>query len=117
MNQHIVCINCPKGCRLTVEINDGKAGKVTGNQCQRGIEYARQEAVMPMRTFTGLMRTSGSDAVFSVRTNRPIPKSILLQCADELRRCHPLGPVKSGDVIRENILGTGSDILATSDAS
>ena len=39
MNQiEKTCIVCPKGCRLVVDVIDGKSGKirVSGNQCKRG---------------------------------------------------------------------------------
>ena len=49
--RYLTCIVCPVGCRLTVEMEDGKVLKVSGNECKRGEEYARKECVNPVRTF------------------------------------------------------------------
>lgn len=37
---NIICIVCPKGCRLTVDEN---TLAVTGNGCPRGAEYGKNE--------------------------------------------------------------------------
>lgn len=41
---NIVCIVCPKGCRLTV---DDKTFEVTGNNCPRGAAYGKTELTSP----------------------------------------------------------------------
>ena len=114
VKKELVCINCPLGCRLSVVLENDKVKKISGNHCQRGLEYGHQEAVLPLRIFTGLMRTN-ADHPLSVRSDRPVPKSILLQCAAELRRHRPFEPVKTGTVILKNICGTECNILATRD--
>ena len=40
MEQMITCINCPIGCRMTVNVDNGQVVSITGNGCKRGIEYA-----------------------------------------------------------------------------
>lgn len=49
MEHQITCINCPVGCRLQVVVEDGEVKSVTGNSCNRGITYAKQECVAPDR--------------------------------------------------------------------
>ena len=115
MKKELICINCPMGCRMTVTMADGQVTEVTGNHCKRGDTYARQEAVCPMRVLTGNMKCADCPTPFSVRTAAPIPKAMLLQCAAELKRHHPPLPICMGDVVIENILNTGVNVVATVD--
>ena len=39
--KELVCIVCPKGCRLSVDEENGFA--VTGNSCPRGEEYGKRK--------------------------------------------------------------------------
>ena len=98
-----------------VEVELGAVRHVSGQSCNRGECYAKQEAIQPLRILTGNMRAAGCRRPFSIITNKPIAKDLLLACAAELRRHHPEPPVFSGDVVIENILGTGCDVIATQD--
>ena len=89
MKKELVCINCPIGCRLDIEIKNDVVSSVDGNLCRRGENYARQEAVMPLRVLTGNMKPHGCSWPFSVITDRPIPKDMLLACALELKITAP----------------------------
>ena len=112
----ILCINCPRGCLMTaVRGTDGKLS-VSGNYCARGTAYAVQELTAPTRVLTGLMRLKGAQVPVSVKTDRPVPKELLLRCAEELGKMHPEGPVKRGDVLVKDLLGTGCSVVATRDS-
>ncbi len=115
MEKQLVCINCPLGCRLTVKIKDGSVVSVTGQSCKRGAEYAGQEAVEPLRVLTGNMKAQGCERPFSVRTDKAVPKGMLIMCAQELKRHRPALPIAMGDVILKNLLGTGCCVIATQD--
>ena len=115
MKKEFVCINCPLGCRLSVQLDGDTVQEVSGNRCKRGADYARQEAVCPMRVLTGNMRAQGCERPFSVRSSGPVPKSMLLRCGQELKKIHPPRPVRMGDVVIHDILGTGVDVIATRD--
>lgn len=111
MIKNITCINCPMGCPLTVEIN-GDDIKVSGNTCKRGDVYGKQEVTSPKRVVTSLVRIKDG-AVVSCKTNVAIDKAMIFKVLDELRKVEVTLPVKIGDVIIENVLGTGADIVAT----
>ena len=37
MQKNIICVSCPMGCGITVELNDSsEVVSVTGNTCKRG---------------------------------------------------------------------------------
>ena len=48
MVKDIICVACPMGCQISVELNDdGEILSVTGNTCKRGDAYARTECTHP----------------------------------------------------------------------
>ena len=115
MNRELICIGCPSGCRICVETDGNRVLEIGGNRCEKGYAYAAQEAVAPMRVLTGLMRAEGCEKPFAVRSDRPLPKDRMLECAAELKRKRPKAPVRIGDIVYADILGTGADIVATQD--
>ena len=104
MTKELICINCPRGCRLSVEMDGQAVLSVAGNAYRRGKTYALQGAVCSMRVLTANMKAAGCSRPFSVRSAAPIPKARLLDCAAELRNHRPPLPIRAGDVILENIL-------------
>ena len=111
----MVCIVCPKGCRLTVTGNDGEY-TVSGHSCARGIEYGKNELLNPLRTLTSTVKISGAaHGRLPVKTSGPIPKAMIMTAVDMLDNIEVCAPVCCGDVIMQNILGTGIDFVATRD--
>lgn len=114
MEQTITCINCPVGCRMTVTLSDaGEFISVSGNTCPRGASYARQECTLPERMITAVIPVEGSSVPLSVKTAKPVPKALIPDVMRELGRVHPTLPIEPGQVIIPDVLGTGSDIIAT----
>lgn len=113
MHKTLICINCPLGCQITTTFDEQGNISVSGNRCRRGAEYAMQEVAFPMRILTGNMKVEGTKKPLSVKTDAPIPKSMLLECAAELKCHRPVPPIAIGDVIIHNILDTGANIIAT----
>ena len=109
---NLICITCPKGCHLTVdEENDYK---VTGNACPRGAEYGRNEMLHPVRVITSTVKIEGADiARLPVKTDRPLPKEKMFDCMQLISSLSAKSPVKVGQVLAGNILGTDVNIVAT----
>lgn len=57
--REMVCINCPKGCMLTVTKEEDGTITVTGNTCRRGEEYGRTELTSPKRIVTSTIPIKG----------------------------------------------------------
>ena len=113
--KEIVCIVCPNGCRISCESSGGEI-RCAGQKCKRGVEYATAELTRPMRSLTTSVKTDFPDApVVSVRTDGEIAKSKLREVADALRTIKIDHRVKIGDIVAENICGTGVNIICTSD--
>ena len=109
----ITCINCPVGCRLAVELENGQVVSVTGNTCPRGVTYAKQECVDPLRMVTAVVPVKGSAAPLSVKTKNPIPKKEIANCMKELAAAELVAPIAAGTVVVANVCGTGVDVIAT----
>lgn len=111
----LVCIVCPQGCNIEIEMDGMSIERISGYKCRRGQEYARQECINPVRTITTTVRlVNGSFNVAPVKSDRPIFKKLIHDCVREINRCTLQAPVKIGDVVIENVLGTGANIVATS---
>ena len=111
---NLICIGCPLGCPLTVEMEGGEVKTVSGNTCPRGDAYARKEMTNPTRIVTSTVRVAGGRlAMVSVKTASDIPKGKIFDCVKALKDVEVKAPVKIGDVIVENVAGTGVNIIAT----
>lgn len=110
----MTCINCPMGCSIEVAVL-GEEITVTGNKCKRGQTYGINEVRDPRRIVTSTIKVLGGDKpLTAVKTDREIPKKIIFEIMEEINRVSVVAPVKIGDVLIENVLGTGANIVATS---
>ena len=113
MEQTITCISCPVGCRLKVAVENGQVTSVSGSGCNRGVVYARQECVAPTRVVTAVVKLANRAMPLSVKTQAPIPKEKIFDCMEALNALTLHAPVALGDVVCDNICGTGVNIVAT----
>lgn len=112
--RELICIGCPLGCPLTVEMKGTEVVSVTGNTCPNGDRYARKEVTDPRRTVTSTVRVlGGSLPVVSVKTAQDIPKNKIFDCMQELATIRVKAPVQERDVIVSNIANTGVSVIAT----
>lgn len=110
----LTCINCPVGCSLKVEMDGENVICVSGNTCRRGEIYARKEVTNPTRIVTSTVKVvNGTSGTVSVKTKEDIPKEEIFACVQALKGIEVQAPVHIGDVILENVAGTGVDIVAT----
>lgn len=111
--KELVCIVCPKGCRLTVE-NKDNSFKILGNSCKRGEIYGINETQNPTRVLTTTIKVSNSKYNrLPVKTKEALPKNILFSAMKVINSIEVKAPIKVGDVVLENILSTGIDLVAT----
>jgi len=108
----LTCIVCPRGCQMTVTLLDGKVQKVEGNFCKRGVTYANDECTNPRRTVTSTVRCADGSVV-AVKTENTIPKDKVFEAMTEINKANPEGDIKIGDVIIEDLCGTGVRVVAT----
>lgn len=111
MKREITCIVCPRGCRLTADIQ-GEQITVTGHSCPRGEKHAMDEILHPVRSLTSIVRVSNrEDTMVSVKSAAPVPKEEMFAIMERIHAATVEAPVSIGDVILDNICGT--QIVAT----
>ena len=114
MKKSLICVSCPLGCPIEVEIENGEVVAVTGNTCKRGDAYARAEITNPVRSLTTSVKVeNGVHPVVPVKSSGPVPKDKMFECMKVINSATVKAPVKIGDVVIENILDLGVDIVAT----
>ena len=114
MKKSLICVSCPLGCPIEVEIENGEVISVSGNTCKRGDQYARTEITNPVRSLTTSVKVEGGvHSVVPVKSAGPVPKDKMFDCMKVINEAIIKAPVKIGDVVIENICGLGVDIVAT----
>lgn len=111
----IICITCPKGCTLEVT-RDGETVIKINPGCKRGHEYVQRELVDPRRMVaTTVSVPGGLHPLLPVATAAPFPKPKIMALMNALRQIELRPPIHAGQVVLENALGTGIDIIASRD--
>ena len=113
----MTCIICPMGCTMEVTTEGEESARrvisVTDNGCKRGPEYVEKELLNPTRTLTTTITVQNGDlSVVPVKTAGEVPKNMLLQCMEVIRRASVRAPIKTGDVLLHDILGTGVNVVS-----
>jgi CxxC motif-containing protein len=108
----LICIVCPQGCHLKVD--PAKDYAVTGNTCERGENYGKNEIGNPMRVITSTVCINGAELPrMPVKTDTPIPKGMIFEAMKLLNELEVEGPVKNGAVIVKDICGSGANFIST----
>lgn len=110
----IICIVCPIGCKITVTGEGNRIDSMEGYTCKRGEQYARDEFIHPVRILTSTVKVkNGKTPLVAVRSDKPVPKELLLKCMEVIKNSEITAPIKRKDVVIKDILGTGINIVAT----
>ena len=116
VTKDIICITCPQGCIVKVS-GDPKKGEITaceGFKCKRGKVYAENEFIRPLRILTSSVKTDkAATPLVAVRTSAPIPKEMQMEAMVEVKKLTVKAPMKPGDVIVKDFMGTGADLVAS----
>jgi CxxC motif-containing protein len=111
----IICVACPKGCRLEARREKGEI-LVTHEGCKRGREYAVSEITDPRRMVATTVRVEkGSHPLVPVYTTSPFPKDRITDLLKTLRQISVQSPVSVNQVILSDALGSGIDVIASRD--
>jgi len=110
----LTCVLCPVGCELEVRKDEAGNLEVRGNQCEKGVPFAVEEVLRPMRNLATSVPVRGTAArMVSVRLSGRIPREMIFPILKEISRLRPEAPVRRGQVLIADILGTGVDVIAT----
>ncbi|MBZ4665659.1 MAG: hypothetical protein JG770_912 [Mahella sp.] len=88
--------------------------QVKGNACGKGKSYGAEECLDPRRVVTSSVKVIGGEyPLVSVKTAAPVPKAAIWDCIRAINAASVNAPVSIGQVIIENVAGTGIDVIAT----
>lgn len=108
-----ICTTCPKGCMLNV-VRDGDTFIQITAGCKRGKDYAKQELTDPRRMVATTIKVNhGLHPLIPVYTSAPFPKPKIQDLLTEIRKVQVEAPIKMDQVLLENVLDSGIDILAS----
>jgi CxxC motif-containing protein len=111
--KEIYCVTCPKGCKLSVTMNGSQIIDVE-HGCKRGKDYAHEELINPKRMVaTSVQVDGGQHPLVAVYTSVPISKTLIRPLLDVLRGVHVTAPVKMGQILVENVLDSGVNVVAS----
>lgn len=105
-----VCIECPRGCALSVE-KEGDEVRVFGNFCPKGKKYATDEVTVPKRIITSTVRAK--DGMIPVKTDTSVKKAEMFNIMKKIRSVRVDKTLSIGDIVIENIDGEGANLIAT----
>ena len=102
MTKTLTCIECPVGCEIKVEIENGEVKSVRGNSCPRGKMYAEAEVVCPRRVVTSTVRADSGEMI-PVKTSKPVKKTEIFAVMEVIKNTKCPTPVRTGEVLVKNI--------------
>jgi CxxC motif-containing protein len=110
----LICVSCPVGCELTVTLDGGQIVEVEGNTCKLGIDYAEQEIFDPRRMVASTVKVkNGFHPLVPVYTEKPVPKPKIMDVLAEIRKVEIEAPIAINDVVIENVVDTGINVIAS----
>lgn len=109
------CKICPMKCELTIEEDkENNSYRVSGNKCPQGQKYALKEMTDPSRVlFSRVLLDSGPMSRLHVRTDGIVPNHLKDEFIEIIENTRVSAPVSKGDVIIENIMDTGTNVIST----
>ncbi len=114
MCNSFTCVLCPNGCEILVEYENDIIKEVSNALCNKGKEYAISEVRNPQRTLTTSIKViDGEFPLASVRSEKPIPLSMLKEVIGYIKDIILEAPIVAGQIVAEDINGTGINIVAT----
>jgi len=112
--REFICVTCPVGCSIQTLVEGQELLEIRGHACQRGEAFVREELTAPRRMFTTTVRVRGGRLpLVPVRSTAPLPKGMMLAMAQALRGIELEAPVSAHQVVLQDALGTGVDIVTS----
>jgi CxxC motif-containing protein len=102
------------GCPLELRHEGRTIIEVSGNECNRGAKYARQEFSEPRRALSTTVPITGALwERLPVMASSPVLKDRVMQAARAIHALRVKAPVKAGQVLMKDLLGeVGVDVVA-----
>ena len=110
-NKILTCIECPMGCTITAQTENGAVKSVSGNGCPRGKLYAENEVICPVRVLTTTVKTTFGK-LLPVKIDKPIKKENLFAAMEKANGIIVGKKVVIGDIVSVDFYD-GANLIAT----
>ncbi len=108
----VLCVMCPEGCEIVAH-RRGEELRFSRDVCRTGREYAEMEIRNPSRVLTSTVPVrDGEIAMLPVRTAAPVARPRLRAIMEEIKLIRVDAPVRIGDVVANDLAGTGVALVA-----
>ncbi len=108
------CIICPIKCDLKIFLKDDHIVKMEGYSCKKGLVYAKKDCKASVSFVKGTIKVIGGQLKeVSVMSEFPVSRDKVFKIIKEINRAEVKASVKKGDIIIENVVGIGINIIAT----
>jgi CxxC motif-containing protein len=109
----MTCLLCPAGCELEVREENGRV-EVIGARCAKGEAFGAEEVLYPLRNLATSVPLAGTEAdMVSVRLSRRVSRDLIFPILAAIAELRPAAPVRRGQVLIADVLGSGADVIAT----
>lgn len=114
VTEKMICITCPMGCTIEYTHEGTTLLTTNGNACKRGFDYVQRELTDPRRMVASTVKVKGAiHPLVPVYTAAPVPKARIFELLQQLRQIELEAPVHMDQVVLENVLGEGINVLAS----
>jgi len=104
--RRLTCIGCPIGCPLRLEHDGAVIKEVSGNECDRGAKYARQEFTDPRRSLSTTVAISGARwPRLPVKVSGPVEKDKVLEAVRKIHALKLEAPIQKGQILIRDLMG------------
>lgn len=111
-SMNLFCPQCSGECAIHISFQNN-CWAVNGHSCERGREYAIERMTNHREHLSARLTTSDKTHWVSVRTDEPIRVEHLDECSEALLAVIPSGAEQPGDIMVDDLCGTGSKIVVT----
>lgn len=108
------CKICSMDCELNIKENkEDNSYIITGNRCPQGEKYALKEIREPSRVlFSRVLLDKGPMSRLHVKTDKIVPSYFKDSFIKIIEKTRVEAPVAKGDILIENILNTGINVVS-----
>ena len=105
--KHYICRSAARSAARSQHEHEGRLIKeVSGNECNRGAKYARQEFTDPRRSLSTTVAIAGAlNPRLPVKVSAPIHKDRVMEAVRRIHELQIKAPVAMAQVLIENLLG------------
>ena len=115
MVRYETCPRCTNACMITYTMEFDKILSIKNAACPKGEQFIYEQAKMPDSIVTAkVFVKNGMTSLAEVKTSKPVPGYLVNEIKDKLKKLELTAPLTFGQVLAENYLNSGADLISRS---